>query len=162
MRMTAPAAIAVLTAALTGAAVVALGSSIGHFYGAAVYVGIVIAALSSPAGIPAQVIGGQLLAGSVLLGPDQPNLLLLLPILAGIVFTAELLAVISRAAPPEEHATPRHLRRGIAAAGIGGGVYAAVVLLGELPGPTGPLAVTLAAAAFIVLAIQLVNSTRRT
>lgn len=152
------AAAAVLTAILTGAAGVALGASSLHVYIAGAYVVITVAALFFPAAIAVQVIGGQVLVGSVLLGQDGlAHLLLLLPVVAGVVATAELLAVVARLDTPLERDPGAGLHRVGLAAAIGGAVFAAVVLLGELPGPTGLVAIVLASGACVMLAVLLVK-----
>jgi hypothetical protein len=76
--------------------VAALGASGWHIVGACVYVVIAATALFFPAAITIQVIGGQMLAGSVLLGQNAPASLLLLPVIASVVVTAELLAAVGR------------------------------------------------------------------
>lgn len=154
------AAIAVLTSVLTGAAGAALGLSDSHAYLAGAYVAITVVALFHPAAITGQVIGGQLLAGSVLLGQDGLARLWLVPVVASVVATAELLAIVARLDTPLEPDVGDDLRRAEHAAVIGGGVFGAVVLLGGLPGPTGLAAIALAAGACVALAILLARSAR--
>lgn len=149
------AALAVLMAALTGAAGAALGASDGHVYGAGAYVVIVMVALFYSGGITAQVIGGQVLAGSLLSGLDGPATLILLPVLASVVLTAELLGIVARLDTPLEREPTRDVQGAALATVIGGGVFAAVVLVGDLPGPTGLTAIALASGACGLLAILL-------
>lgn len=155
------AALVVLVAALTGAAGAALGASEGHVYGAGVYVVVAVVALFSSAGITAQVIAGQVLAGSLLPGLDGAAVLMLLPMVAGVVLTAELLGVVARLDTPLERDPTRDLQGAALATVIGGGVFAAVVLAGDLPGPTGLTAIALASGACGLLAILLVKKAGR-
>lgn len=154
------AATAVLTAVLTGAAGAALGGTLWHVYGASAYVVIAAAAVFSPAAISAQVIGGQVLAGSVLVAPDRPAVLLLLPVVAGILLTAELLGVVARMAHTLGRAPSSDVRQVGAATLIGGGVFGTVALLGGLPGPAGMAGVLLAGGACVLLALLLVRRVR--
>lgn len=149
------AALAVLMAAVTGAAGAALGASAWHVYVAGAYVLIAVVALFFSGGITAQVIGGQVLAGSLLSGLDGASALLLLPMVAGVVFTAELLGVVARLDTPLERDPTRDLQGAALATVIGGGVFGAVVLVGDLPGPTGFAAIALASGACGLLAILL-------
>lgn len=149
------AALVVLMAALTGAAGAALGTSDWHVHGAGVYVVIAVVALFFSGGITVQVIGGQVLAGSLLSGLDGTSALLLLPMVAGVVFTAELLGVVARLDTPLERDPTGDLQGAALATVIGGGVFGAVVLIGDLPGPTGLTAIALASGACGLLAILL-------
>lgn len=154
------AAITLLIATLTGAAGAALGASGSHVLGAGAYVVAALLALFFPAAIVVQVIAGQVLAASVLLAPDGPAPLLLLPMVASILATAELLAVVGRLDTPLARDPSDDLRRMGITVLIGGGVFGAVALAGRLPGPTGILAIALASAACVVLAILLVSDAR--
>lgn len=155
------AALGVLMAALTGAAGAVLGASDWHVYGAGAYVVIAVVALFFSGGITAQVIAGQVLAGSLLSGLDGAAALLLLPMVAGVVLTAELLAVVARLDTPLEPDPTRDLQGAALATLTGGGVFGAVVLVGHLPGPTGLTAIALASGACGLLAILLVENSRR-
>lgn len=154
---------AVLTTLLTGAAAAVLGASAWHVYGAVAYIGVAILALFSPNAIIAQVIGGQLLAGSLLLASDgAPGAIPIMMIVIGLVATAELLAIAARLAIPIERDARDDLRRAAIAAAIAGGVFGVMLLVGRLPGPTGLptgiLAIGVAAGACVVLAIAFVSS----
>lgn len=82
---------AIVVATLTAAAA-AVGGSGAHVLGAGAYIFIVLAALFFPAAIIAPVIAGQLLAANILLrGDGHP--LVLLPVVAGVIATAELISV---------------------------------------------------------------------
>jgi hypothetical protein len=155
------AVIAVGTAVLTGAAAAWLGGAAWHVDYAAVYVAVALSALLSPAAITLQVIAGQVLAASVLLRPDGPAPpLLLVPVVAGVVLTAELLGLVARLDTPlRPRPAPELPRMGLSAL-IGGGVYAAVSLAGGLSGPTGLLAVALGGGACVVLAVVLARGMR--
>lgn len=149
-------ALAMLTATLTAAAGATLGGSGGHLYGAGAYLVIAVAALFSPAAIAGQVIVGQVLVGSVLLAREGPGLLPLLPMVAGVVVTAELLAVVARVDTPLERDPAGDLHRAGRAAVVGGGVFGVVMLVGELPGPTGLAALALASGACVAVAVVFV------
>jgi hypothetical protein len=148
------AAVAVAAALSTGAISAAIAGPGRHFSGAAVYVAVTVLALFSPAAVTVQVIVGQLLVATLLLGgPRDP--LLLVPVVAGIVVTAELLAVVARLDTPIERDPGEVLRPAGLAAVIAGAVFGVVALVGGVPGPTGILAVVLACGACVVLATRL-------
>jgi hypothetical protein len=126
-------------------------------YGVGGYLALVVLALFVPPAVTAQVVGGQTLMAGLLVGPEGPAPLLLVPAVFGVVVTAEMLADVARMDTPfESH--PRHdlLRSGVSAL-IGGGVFAAVALVGTLPGPEGIGAVVLASGICVVLALVLVR-----
>jgi hypothetical protein len=151
------AALAFLTSILTAAGAAGLSGfdAVGRF--AVAYVAIVVIALFSPGLIMAQVIGGQVLAGAVLLAPSRPAPLLLLPVIAGVIATAELLASAARLDAPLHRQTRPDIRTAGLAALLGAGVFGIVVLAGRLRGLTGTTATVLAAAAFLVLAFLLLG-----
>ncbi|MGH7576731.1 MAG: hypothetical protein ACREM1_16610 [Longimicrobiales bacterium] len=150
---------AVVVATLTGAAAAALGGSGVHVLGAGAYILIVLAALFFPAAIIAPVIAGQLLAANILLRGDG-HALVLLPVVAGVIATAELISVVTRLhTTPERDPAPDRRRAGVAVL-IGGSIFAVVALAGRLPGPTGIMAIAFAAAACLVLALLLAGDTR--
>jgi hypothetical protein len=151
------AAAAVLVALLT-----AVASGLWRTTGASVYAGVAYVAVTSlavfvPAWIPAQVIGGQLIAGTMLLAPDGPEPLWIAPLLAGVILTAELLAAVSRLDASFRYHSKQDLRGAALAAGTGAVVFAAVIAFGSLRGPTGLLSVAIASAACVVLALLLVT-----
>lgn len=77
-------------------------------------------------------------------------------LVAAVVATAELLALVARSARPL-HQRPRAVLRHTAALAVAGGAIAAAVLLASwLPGPSGLLAIMLGAAACIAVAMVLV------
>lgn len=147
---------AVLTAAATGTLAFVLDPS-GQVLGPALYVVVATGAILVPAGVAAQVMGGQLLLGSLLVGQGGPDPLLLLPSVAGVVATAELLAVVARLDTPLARGAPDAFGRAGLAAAVGVGAFAAVVLAGDLPGPTGLLAVVLASGAVAAVAARMVG-----
>ena len=146
-----------LTAIATGALGGVLGGS-GQAFGAGLYVFITVAALFLPAGIAVQVITGQALVASLLLRQDGPDPLLLVPVVAGVVATAELLAVVARLDTPLTRDPTDAAARAGRSAAIGGGVFGAVMLVSGLPGPAGPVAVVLASAACVVVAVLFQDS----
>jgi hypothetical protein len=151
---------AVLTATGTGAVAAALGGTGSHVWGAGAYVAVSGIALFSPGAIAAQVILGQVLAGSLLLAPDGPAPLLLLPLVVGVVVTAELLGCSSGADVPVPALSAGALRRVGGTAVLGGGAFGTVVWIGGLSGPTGIEALALAAAACVALAGLLAREPR--
>lgn len=151
------AATALVVAAVTGAAGAVLGGSAWHAYGAAGYVAMAVLAVFNPGAIALQVVAGQALAGGILLGPDAPPALALLPIVPAVLVTAELLATATRWHRPPGRDPADALRRVGLAALVGGGGFAAVLLAGGVSGPSGIVAVAVASAACIGLAVLLVR-----
>lgn len=151
-------ALAVLSAALTGAFGIALGGSPWHVYGAYAYILLAALASFSPAAIAVQVLGGQVLVGSLLTGPGAPSPLLLVPPMACVIVSAELLAVVARMDTPLESHPRRDLSRAGLSAVIGGAVFAAVMLVNGFRGPDGVLAILLASGACVLLATLLARN----
>ena len=112
------------------------------------------------AGITTLLIGGQVLVGSLLLGSGAATPLVLMPAVAGVVVTSELLAVVARLDMQLERDSGDGVPSGGLAAVIGGCVFGVVVLASAFPGPTGLVAVVLASGACVVLATLLVRDTR--
>jgi hypothetical protein len=152
------AALAVLTSMATAALVAALGA--GRPASVGLYVLVTVTALVLPAAVTVQVVVGQALVGQLLLGTGGADLLFAVPALAGVVAAAELLAVVARLDPPLRRGPVGALTRvGMAAAG-GAAVFGVVLLMTGLPGPTGLLAVVLAAGACGVLAARMAPTGR--
>jgi len=154
------AAIAVAVAAVTAVTGAALGGTADHAILAVALLASTIAALRSPSWIAVQVVAGQLLAARLLLGTVGITTLHVLPLVAGVIATAELLAAVGRLDSPVELIGGGELRRAAVAAGLGAAVFAAVALTGSLPGPSGLAAVAIASAACVALAILLVTRGR--
>ena len=114
-------------------------------------------ALLLPAGVAFQVITGQALVAGLLLAENGPASVLLVPVVAGVVVTAELLADVARLDTPLR----RDLTGAAASAGraavVAGGVFGAVMPVGGLPGPTGVLAVVVASGACVLMAARLLS-----
>jgi hypothetical protein len=155
------AAMAVVTATLTGVGGALLAGSGWQDRLAAVYVLLAVVALFSPAAIAVQVIAGQVLLGSLLVAREGLAPSFLLPVVAGVVVTAELLATVARLDAPVEGDSRKDLRRAGLAAVVGCSAYSVVALVGGVRGPTGVVAVTLASAACVVLAGTLVGKASR-
>ena len=155
------ASLAVLLATLTGAVGTVLDGSSSYVYGGGAYVMIAVLALFVPAAITVQVIAGQVLVGSLLMGLEGPTALMLVPAFAGVVATAELLAMVAWLDTPLQRDPSDALPRSGLAAVIGGGVFGAVMLVSGLPGPGGLVAVGLASGACVVLATRLVRNAAR-
>ena len=150
------AALAVVLAALTGAATLWLsgpGSPTGLVWA---YVSVAALALFVPAAIALQVIGGQTLVGSLMLGQSVGALFLAL-LIASVIHTAELLAVVARLDSPAARHPRDDLRRVGLATAIGTAAFTIVLLLRGFPGPTGPVAILVACAACGMLAALLAS-----
>lgn len=156
------AGLALLLATLTAAGAATLGGidSLGRL--AIAYVAVVAIALRVPGLIVAQVLGGQALAAAVLPGAGRADSLLIVPLIAGVVATAELLASVARLDAPLRRPSPIDLRRPVFATLLAAAVFAIVLLARRLPGPGGSQAVALAAAACVILALLLASDVRRT
>ena len=150
------AAFAVLTATVTGALVVGLDGS-GQLFAASAYVVITVAALFLPAGIAVQVITGQVLVANLLLGQDGPDPLLLMPVVAGVVVTAEQLAMVARFDTPIPRDHTDVSANAWLAAAIGGGVFGAVMLVSGVSGPISLVGVVAASGACIGIAALLMR-----
>jgi len=152
------AVLAVATALLTATLAVAVGGRGVTSDLATLYVACAVAALFYPAMITIQVLLGQLLLGLVLMRGEGGASALLIPTLAVVVITAELLAIVARWDTPLPR-DPRAELPGVITAGVmGGAVFAVVMLAAVLPGPRGFLAVGLASAACAGLATMLVRN----
>lgn len=163
------AVLAVVTAAVTGSLLSALGGAGVLGYRSAAYLAVTGLALFAPAAITAQVIGGVALAGAAVLGPAAAvlgpsaaglggpgaGLLSLVPAVAGITLGAELLAVVARLDTPVHREPERALRGASVAALLAAGVYGAVAIVAQGPGFGGLLAVATAAGACLLLALRL-------
>jgi hypothetical protein len=150
------AAAAVLTAATTAGASAILGTSANLLLGGA-WVLTVIFALFAPAWIAVQTLGGLVVAAKLLLATDGPAPLLMLPVVAGVVATTELLGAAARFRGPIQRRARGEFRAAARSATIGCAIFVAVVLVGRLDGPAGLLATGLASTACIALAILLVT-----
>lgn len=154
------AVVAVIVAVLTAAAAVALGGSAFAFR-AFVYLAVAAIAMILPALIVVQVILGVLLVAGMQLHPAGPTPLLLLPVVAGVIATAELLAVAARVRASFSRDAGEDLRRAWISALIGAVVFGAVALVAGFPGPGGFIAVVLASAACATVAVLLVSGVEK-
>jgi hypothetical protein len=152
------AALAVLVAVLTGTGMAALAAHGWQVLGAAAYVGAAAAGLVVPGAIGVAVVGGVGLAGSLMLGPWAVGPLVLLPVVAGVVATAELLALAGRLDTPVERNPGAELRQAGLATAMAAAVYGVVAVVGAVPGPTGFLAVVVAAAGGVGVAALLMRA----
>ena len=149
------AALALAISILTGMLCIRLGEIAWYPYGGAVYVILTGVALVFPAAIAAQVIGGQVLVASLLLGPVRLPLTISALVLAVVILTAELLATVARMDTPLPWAGRKTPLRTVGASLLGGVVFVGVMLVGSLPGPTGISAVMISSAACGALAVLL-------
>lgn len=151
------AVLGVLVAGLTSAIVVgALGPGSGA-YGLG-YVALAVLAVFIPAAITAQVLGGQVLVWLLFLVQEGAAPILAIALVATVVITAELLALVARL----DTAVPREpgdaLARTGRAAVLAGAVLAGAILVGAAPGPTGILAVAVGSVACLALAVRMARS----
>jgi hypothetical protein len=149
---------AIALATITAAAGIALG---GQPWGGALYIAVAVGALFNPTWIVVQVISGQVIAGSHMVG-QATTPLRDLPLVAAVIATAELLAAASRLESPLGADPAGEPARALLAAAIGSGAFAVIMLVSGLPGPSGLAATGLASAACVGLAILLVRNARRT
>lgn len=148
--------LALVTAVLTTTLLAWLGGPPWLHDLALLYVALVAVALLLPAAITVQVVAGQLLVVGALLG-GTADLVSLAVVVAGVVSTAELLAVVARLDAPVERTPTGDLSRTLVAALVGAAAYAGVSLVAGVPGPRGLAAVLLASAACAVIGIALVR-----
>lgn len=149
------AALAVATALVV--ALAAVGQGAAPWY-AAVYVAVAVFGLGSPGALPVQVVAGVSMVAGLLVAGASP--LALAPLVAGVVATAELLAVTARLDAPMERPAGDLLLRAGAHAAAAGALYALVLAVGRLPGPSGLAAVALGSGAALVAALLLVRRRR--
>lgn len=153
--------LALLVAAGTGVVGLSLGATTGHAWGAAGYLALVGFAVLAPGAIWAQVLAGQILIGSLLLGPGASPWWMLVPLLASVVATAELLGIAARLDSVVPRAPAADLRRAGRATLIAGLVFGFVAVAESLPGPGGLVAVALASAACVAVAALLLDQWER-
>lgn len=155
------AALALAASLATGALLAVVDPGGGFGSRGLLYAGVTSLALFLPAGVAAQVVLGQILIAALLIGGEGIDVVLLLPAMAGVVATAELLAVVARLDTPVRREAGGALRRAGSAAALGGGVFVGVGLAGAIPGPAGLLAVLLASGACVLLAARLARGADR-
>jgi hypothetical protein len=159
------AGLAMFVAVLTATGMGALAAYGWQVLGAVAYVVAAFVALAVPGAIGVGVVGGVALAGSLMLGPWAVGPLALLPVVAGIVATAELLTLAGRldtgAPAAGEKALTRdvgaELRRAGRTTAIAAAAYGVVAVVGAVPGPTGLLAVVAAAVGGAGVAVLLIR-----
>lgn len=143
---------------LTGLSAAGLGATTNHVWGAAGYVGLVAFSLLAPASLWAQVVAGQIMAGALLLGADATPWWLVLPVVAGVVATAELASIAARLDVVVPRPPSTDLRGAFRSVLVAAVAFATVALAAGLPGPAGFLAVALASLACAGAAILLMGS----
>ncbi len=146
--------LAILAAVLTGAIATLMEGAGAYIPGALAYVMVTVLATFLPPAITVQVIGGQILIESLLL-QGGPAPLMLVPLFAGVVITAELLAIVAWLDTPLRREPGNTFVTAGRSALIGAAVFGAVLLVSSLPGPGGLVAVGLASGACVVLASRL-------
>lgn len=155
------AVLAFSAAVLTGLGAGTLGGGLGHALGAAAYVVVATIAVFSPAAIAIQVVGGQALATGVLLGPAGAGFVAVLPLVVGVIVTAELLGAVARLGITPGRDAKTELRRSGLAGLLGGATFGVVALLIGLGGPGGLAGLALAGGGCVLLAALLVRNARR-
>lgn len=151
------AVLGVLVAGLTAAIVVGVLGPGSGLYGLA-YVALAGLSVFFPAAITAQVIAGQALVGLLFLVQDGTALTLAVPLVATVVVTAELLAVVARLDTPLPRGPGDALARTGRASVLAGAVFAAAIVISAAPGPTGIVAVGLGSVACLVLAVRMART----
>lgn len=146
--------VAMYTATLTGSLSVLLGATI---FDAVLYVAVSLVAVFSPAAIAVQVILGLVLIGGLALAGDGLGPLLVLPLLAGVVATAESLGVVAELDLPIERDLEDSLPRVATATGIAVAVFGTVSLIVGIGGPGGWVATLVASGACAALAALLLG-----
>lgn len=153
--------LAVLLAMATSFTAAALAEGNGLYIRAAqLYALLGVAALVWPALVTVQVVWAQLLMAALLVWGHVPAIYLV-PVVAGVVATAELLTTVARLDTPMERDPHDAVTRMGVAAAVAAGVFTAVGLAASLPGPTGLLAVVIASAALAWVATLLVRRALR-
>lgn len=142
------------SAVVTAGAAAGFGESAGYLWGGAAYCMITAVAMALPAAIVIQVLAGQLIAGALLLDPGGPGPLPTMAVVAAVVATSELLGSAARLRTPFETRTSvaEDVREAGVAASLGALAFVAVLMAGNVGGPSGLLAIALASAACAGLA----------
>lgn len=148
----------VMTAAvLTALPAALLADGTGPVYAATAYMAGAMLALFNPAALFVQVIAGQALVATLLLGADPPGPLIPVLMVAAVVATAELLAMVGRMRAVRGAGQGGELRMAGSAALTAGLAFGAVLLIGALPGPSGLGAIVVTSAACALAAWLLVR-----
>ncbi len=150
--------LAIVAATLTSAGAVAARGPEFHGMVALLHLGAALGAIVVPPAIVAQIVTGTLLTAGTLYAPGGARPLLLLPLLVGVVLTAELLGRLLRMDRPLDGEIRREVLEAGAMALLAGVVGGIVLLAGSLPGPSGPAGTALAAGAAIAVAVVLARA----
>ncbi len=129
------------------------GWSVASLVVGLVYLALTAAVLRRPGLLAPQVVAGAWFTGMLLVDPEGIGPLTALPIVVGLVATAELLSLTAR---PEVEGGRPLARVGRTALGSGG-VFGLVALAAGLPGPGGLAAVAVATAACLAAAALVVR-----
>ena len=151
------AGLAVLSAGVTGALIGGVGGAGFLQFGVVAYLLVTGLALITPAAIAVQVVGGLLLLARFLVAESGPAPLLVIPAVAGIIFTAELLAIVARMDTPFLSDPRDDLPRAVFSALVGGAVFTTVLLISGIRGPGGLVAIFLASGACVLLAYLMIK-----
>lgn len=152
--------ITLVTAAATAALAAWAGDGPGHVLAGAGFVAATVAALESPRVVWLPVLVGVGLSWSLLEGREGTEALVMVPVIVGVVATAELIAVVARLEMIVRRNPVDDLARvGLLAAVAAVGTLLTLVL-GSIEGPGGFAALALAAGACVVLAVLLAQTSR--
>ena len=132
------AGLSVVSAGLTGALIGGFGGPGFLQLGAISYLLLTGVAFITPAAIAIQVVWGLALLGHLLVRPMGSNPFFLIPAVAGIIFTAELLAIVARMDTPFHNDPRDDFTRAVASALFGGAVFGAVSFLSRFRGAYRP------------------------
>ncbi len=135
---------ALLAGGLTALSAAGLGATTNHVWGASGYLALVGFSILAPASIWAQVVAGQLMAAALMLGADAAPWWQIVPLVAGVVATAELAGIAARLDVVVARPPVGDLRRAGRAVVVAAIAFAGVALAAALPGPAGFAAVMLA------------------
>ena len=144
---------AVALGVLTSIAAVGQG---GEPWIALVYAAVVVFALNSPGALAVQSVIGVVMVAALLIGPAGSPVAIA-PLVAAVVATAELLALVARLNSPIPRDVSDLLLRAGASAVLAAAIFLGVSAVAELPGPLGLAATALASGSVLVAALALVR-----
>jgi hypothetical protein len=149
------AALTVAVASATALAAALAGDAIWQMFLGPAFVLCTVVTLNSPRLVWLPVLAGVGLSWSLLEGREGTEALVMVPVIAGVVVTAELLAIVDRL----EMIVPRDpvpdIARAVFVTATAAALGLVTLLAGSVDGPGGFAAVALGAAACIVLAVLL-------
>lgn len=142
-------------AALTGFSAHVIGDETYQSALAGLYVLLAAIAIFNPEALTWKLVLGAVLVGIGMIDHEGTEMLVMLPVLGGVVATAELLGITARLGMVIERDPAPDLVRLCLVVVLTLASYAAVLLTGELDGPSGLVSTGLAAGACVGLALAL-------